>query len=416
VSLTTRVETAPYLLLGVDALIAAVVAVVSLPVGVLQVAAPIIVLLVIYISGEYSLLSEVRVHPRLGLLVACAIFILACAASFLAANNRWLLAWATVGRVVVVVASCLALLGAHDVLGRFLRARSRQYLLHLRADMEQAGASLTRHLSRSGYPARVMLDADAECLAEWLPVDVWVSGTGTGRSRTHSASCIDPAWFCDVALRVLPPAVLSLRSDYVSWETVKRRWYDPVKRMLDVAAASVLLVLSIPLLAAAAIGILVLAGRPVLFRQVRVGRFGARFSLLKFRTLRESQVPSPTPNEDIEERVFPFGALLRRTRLDELPQLLNILRGDMSLVGPRPEMEYFHNRWAKVIPHYKQRLIVRPGLSGWAQVRFPHTSSELDYWDKTAFDLWYVAHRNPGLDFRICLRTIGVMLFGSGAR
>ena len=415
-SLTTRVEKAPYLLLGVDAVIAAVVAVVSLPVGALQVTAPLIVLLVIYASGEYSLLSEVRVHPRVGVLVACAVFLVASAASFLAANTRWLLAWDTLGRVAVVVASCFALVGSHDLLGRFLRTRSQRYLLHLRADMGQAGASLTRHLSRSGYPARVVLDADARCPAAWLPVEAWVGDDDSRRRGPRSSSCVDPAWFCDAALRVLPPAVLALRPDYVSWEAQKRRWYDPHKRLLDIGAASVLLVLSIPLLAVAAIGILALDGRPVLFRQVRVGRFGTRFSLLKFRTLREPEVPSSTPNEDIEQRVFPFGAVLRRTRLDELPQLLNILRGDMSLVGPRPEMEYFHDRWSKVIPYYTQRLIVRPGLSGWAQVRFPHTSSELDYWDKTAYDLWYVAHRNPAIDLRICLRTAGVMLFGAGAR
>ncbi len=88
----------------------------------------------------------------------------------------------------------------------------------------------------------------------------------------------------------------------------------------------------------------------------------------------------------------------------------------MSLVGPRPEMEFFHESWAGSIPFYHKRLLVRPGLSGWAQVRFPHTTAETDYWDKTAYDLWYVVHRNAILDMRIVLRTAGVMLFGLGAR
>ena len=415
-SLTARVETAPYLLLAIDALIATTVAVVSLPIGVLQVAAPIFVLLVIYASGEYSLLSEMRVHPRLGVLLACIIFILAGAAAFLSADGRWLVPWVAEGRVAVVAGSCLALVGAHDVLDRLLRDRSSHYLFHLRADMEQAGASLSRHLSRSRYPARVVLDADAGCPSDRLPVDVWLPRTHVHRGGTRAVAVFDPAQFCDASLRVLPPAVLVHRGDYMSWDAAERKLYDPLKRVVDVAAASLLLVLSLPVLAVAAIGILARDGRPVLFRQVRVGRFGARFSLLKFRTLREPSDPSATPNADIEERTFRFGALLRRSRLDELPQLLNILRGDMSLVGPRPEMEYFHTRWAGVIPFYKQRLMVRPGLSGWAQVRFPHTSGELDYWDKTAYDLWYVAHRNPALDVRIGLRTIGVMLFGAGAR
>ena len=283
--------------------------------------------------------------------------------------------------------------------------------------MELAAASLSRHFLRSGYPARVVLDADPACPANRLPVDEWIPGSFRGRGGSREAPPFDPAAFCDTALRLLPPAVLTVRSGYVTWDSLRRSGFDLLKRIFDIAAASVLLLLSFPVLTAAFLLILALEGRPVLFRQVRVGRFGVRFSLLKLRTLRTAAPgPAAAPNADIEERVFPLGALLRKLRLDELPQLLNILRGDMSLVGPRPEMEYFHDRWSKVIPFYRQRLLVRPGLSGWAQVRFPHTSTEPDYWDKTAYDLWYVVHRNMVLDMRICLRTVGVMLFGAGAR
>ncbi len=411
-----RFEAAPYLLVAVDFLIAATVAIVSLPFGPLQIAGPVLVLLALYASGEYSLLSEIRVRSRVGVIVACTLLLLMLLPSFLAVSPRWLVPMATGGRIGVTVGCCVAVAVVHGALGRYLQARSRRYVLHLRADMEQAGLSLARHLERSGYPGSVVLDADPASPAGNLPVDILDprrNGSSPGTGRRVS---LDPARFCDVALRVLPPAVLAQRADYVRWDAAGRRLYDPVKRAFDMAAAFVLLVLASPLFLFAALGILLRDGRPVLFRQVRVGRFGARFSLLKFRTLRAPVTLSPNPNEDIEERVFPFGALLRRSRLDELPQLINILRGDMSLVGPRPEMEYFHTRWSTVIPFYKQRLLVRPGLSGWAQVRFPHTSSEPDYWDKTAYDLWYVARRNPVLDVRICLRTIGVMFFGSGAR
>jgi lipopolysaccharide/colanic/teichoic acid biosynthesis glycosyltransferase len=226
----------------------------------------------------------------------------------------------------------------------------------------------------------------------------------------------DCARLCDVALRVLPPAVLANRPDYIDWRRHERRAYDAVKRGVDAAAAAVLFTVSLPLMAFAAAGIALSEGGPVLFRQARVGRFGRRFMLLKFRTLRGETDAAENPNDAIEQRVFRFGAFLRRTRLDELPQFINIMRGDMSLVGPRPEMEYFHESWAGKIPFYHKRLLVRPGLSGWAQVRFPHTSSETDYWDKTAYDLWYVAHRNAIIDMRIILRTAGVMLFGLGAR
>jgi lipopolysaccharide/colanic/teichoic acid biosynthesis glycosyltransferase len=202
----------------------------------------------------------------------------------------------------------------------------------------------------------------------------------------------------------------------VSWEAAGRRAYDAAKRVLDVAAAILLLTASLPLLLLAVLGTALSDGRPVLFHQLRVGRFGGRFSLLKLRTLRGNGGEGGTPNDDIEERVFPFGAFLRQTRLDELPQLINVLKGDMSLIGPRPEMGYFHERWTGVIPFYEKRLLVRPGMSGWAQVRFSHTTDEMDYWDKTAYDLWYIAHRSFLVDMRICLRTIGVILFGFGAR
>jgi lipopolysaccharide/colanic/teichoic acid biosynthesis glycosyltransferase len=416
VSVHARVETAPYFLIALDAFVAAAVAALTLPFGVLQFAVPVIVLLVIYAGGEYSVLSESRVHPRLGVFLACAFLVLVCSVPYPRAGARWLMSVAAGGRPALAAACCLALVAAHGALGRILRTRGRRYLFHLRPDMERAGESLSRHLRRSGYPARVVLDADAACPADRLPVDEWITGFSRGKG-SREAPPFDPALFCDTALRLLPPAVLSIRNDYVGWDSMRRTWADLSKRAFDIVAASVLLLLSLPVLAGAFLLLLAFEGRPVLFRQVRVGRFGVRFSLLKLRTLRKAAPGvSAMPNDDIEERVFPLGAILRKTRLDELPQLINILRGDMSLVGPRPEMEYFHVLWSKVIPFYRKRLLVRPGLTGWAQVRFPHTSTEPDYWDKTAYDLWYVVHRNIVLDMRICLRTAGVMLFGAGAR
>jgi lipopolysaccharide/colanic/teichoic acid biosynthesis glycosyltransferase len=202
----------------------------------------------------------------------------------------------------------------------------------------------------------------------------------------------------------------------VKWEGLRWKLYDGAKRGLDIGAASLLALAALPFMAVAAIGIALADGRPALFRQIRVGRFGTRFSLFKFRTLRAAERDSDTPNDGIEQRAFRFGSFLRRSRLDELPQLFNVIRGDMSLIGPRPEMEFFHDRWVSIVPFYRQRLIVRPGISGWAQVRFPHTTSETDYWDKTAYDLWYISHRGPLIDARIALRTVGVMVFGFGAR
>jgi lipopolysaccharide/colanic/teichoic acid biosynthesis glycosyltransferase len=265
--------------------------------------------------------------------------------------------------------------------------------------MRDAADAVQRHVRHSRRLDVVLLDAGKNAAPQ-----------------PAGASVMDALRFCDLTLKVLPPALLQHRKGYVQWGAHGRRPYDRIKRGLDILAAGVLLLLSVPFIAAAALGVALADGRPVLFRQRRVGLCGRRFSLLKFRTLREDSAPSLTPNDRIEERAFRFGRFLRRSRLDELPQLLNVLKGDMSMVGPRPEMEFFHERCALTIPSYRHRLVVRPGLTGWAQVRFSHTTTETDYWDKTAYDLWYVTHRSASLDAFVAFRTVGVLLFGKGAR
>ncbi len=387
-----RFERAPYILVAVDFVVAFCAATAVLPLGMAQVAVPALLLLVIYASGEYSLLSELSLRRRFGVAVGCLAFLLVAATAREKPEESWLLPVQGLCRVGIAALGCIVFACAHYGAERLLRARSRRIVLRLGPGMEAAVEALQRHVTRSRYPAEIVFDP-----------------------RTGSDG-IDPARLCDVALRVLPPAVLAQSPGYVDWRRHERRLYDPAKRLLDIACAGILLLLGSPLMAIASIGIALADGRPALFRQSRVGRFGRRFTLLKFRTLRAATAPSANPNDGIEERAFRFGALLRKLRLDELPQLVNILSGDMSLVGPRPEMDFFHESWAGVIPFYRKRLLVRPGLSGWAQVRFPHTTGETDYWDKTAHDLWYVAHRNLLLDVRIILRTAGVMLFGMGAR
>jgi lipopolysaccharide/colanic/teichoic acid biosynthesis glycosyltransferase len=415
-SISNRMELAPYLLVVADYLLAVCAAVAVLPLGIAQVFIPLVVLAVIYASGEYSLLAEFRTRARLGVPFACLVFLLAVVLGSMLPRGFWMMPWEWKVRAGVAVAGCLVFAVAHYGLEGFLRSRSQRCVLHLGPGMEEAGEAMRRHVMRSRYPAEVVVDALPSMAADALPVDLINIRTDAETDTLSVAAVFDPARFCDVVLKVLPPAVLSVRRDYVAWERLQWKLYDGVKRGLDVLAASVLGFFALPLMAVAAIGIAVADGRPVLFRQVRVGRFGTRFFLYKFRTLRAAQGDSDTPNDGIEQRAFPFGSFLRKTRLDELPQLFNVIRGDMSLIGPRPEMEFFHDRWVGVIPFYRQRLIVRPGLSGWAQVRFPHTTGETDYWDKTAYDLWYISHRSPLIDARITLRTVGVMVFGFGAR
>ena len=415
-SVANRFELAPYLLVAIDFIVACCTAVAVLPVGVAQIGVPVLLLLVVYASGEYSLLSEITLQRRFGVAIGCLLFLVVATAARRLPDAFWLLPWQGWDRLAIAGLGCVAFAAAHYGLEGFLRAQSQRYVLHLGPGWEAAAEALRRHISRSRYPAEILLDSASDASAGDPRAEVLFPRRDAKGEPVRFMATFDPARLCDVALRVLPPAVLARRPDYVDWHRHERRLYDAVKRFVDAAAAAILFCISLPFMAFAAVGIALSDGRPVLFRQARVGRFGRRFMLLKFRTLREEETPSGNPNDAIEKRAFRFGALLRRTRLDELPQFINIMRGDMSLVGPRPEMEYFHESWAGSIPCYHKRLLVRPGLSGWAQVRFPHTSEETDYWDKTAYDLWYVVHRNAILDMRILLRTAGVMLFGLGAR
>jgi lipopolysaccharide/colanic/teichoic acid biosynthesis glycosyltransferase len=415
-SMANRIELAPLYLIATDLVIACCAAVAVLPLGIAAALAPVCVVLAVYAGGGYSLVSEVTLRRSTGVILASIMFMIICCAALLLPHPLWALPWAWQARIGAAALGCIAFAGAHSGLEGYLRRRSQGFILHMRPDMREAGEALQRHLSRSGYPAELAFDEPRNAPPDRLRAEILHPRKDLEEDPDTLEVRYDPAHFCDVALKVLPPAVLACRGDYVRWERHERRVYDDVKRGIDALAASLLALLSLPVMAMAAVGIALSDGRPVLFRQTRVGRYGKRFSVLKFRTLRASTRRTATPNDGIEARAFRFGSFLRRTRVDELPQFINIMRGDMSLIGPRPEMEFFHERCVGTIPFYRKRLLVRPGLTGWAQTRFTHTTTDMDYWDKTAYDLWYIKHRSIVIDMRIVLRTAGVMLFGIGAR
>jgi lipopolysaccharide/colanic/teichoic acid biosynthesis glycosyltransferase len=182
-----------------------------------------------------------------------------------------------------------------------------------------------------------------------------------------------------------------------------------VKRGMDVVGAAVGLVLLSPVLAATAPAVRVGLGRPILFRQVRPGRGGRLFTILKFRTMRE-----PRPGEvwylTNEARLTRLGRFLRETSLDELPELWNVLRGDMSLVGPRPEREVFLRELEARYPLFRLRQLVKPGLSGWAQLRYGYGSTVEEQGRKLEYDLYYIKHQSAWLDLVIMVRTVAVVL------
>ncbi len=179
------------------------------------------------------------------------------------------------------------------------------------------------------------------------------------------------------------------------------------KRVFDTVAAGVLLLLLAPVLALIALAVVCALGRPVFFKQIRPGRDGALFSIVKFRTMREAANERGEPLPD-EARLGRFGVLLRSTSLDELPELWNVLRGDMSLVGPRPLLPRYVDRYT---PRQARRMEVRPGITGWAQI---NGRNALDWETRFEMDVWYVENVSFALDLRILVRTVGKILRREG--
>jgi lipopolysaccharide/colanic/teichoic acid biosynthesis glycosyltransferase len=157
---------------------------------------------------------------------------------------------------------------------------------------------------------------------------------------------------------------------------------------------------------------------PVFYRQRRVGQFDKSFTLLKFRSMTVDAEAGGNPvwAQQNDPRVTRVGRFIRATRIDELPQLVNVLVGEMSLVGPRPERPHFVEQLSRAIPFYRQRSYVKPGVTGWAQINFPYGASIEDAREKLAYDLYYIKNRSLLLDAAVLVSTIRVVLFGKGAR
>jgi exopolysaccharide biosynthesis polyprenyl glycosylphosphotransferase len=191
----------------------------------------------------------------------------------------------------------------------------------------------------------------------------------------------------------------------------QRMLYPPGKRLLDLTAAGLGLLLAAPVMLLLALLIKRTPG-PVLYRQTRVGEAGRRFTIYKLRSM---GVTAERPGEPVyaqqdDPRVTGVGRFLRRTHLDELPQLWNVLKGEMSIVGPRPERPEFVAMLEKEVPYWSRRLLVRPGLTGWAQVRCGYATDCASAAEKLSHDLWYMRHSNLAVDLAVCVRTLVLML------
>jgi sugar transferase (PEP-CTERM system associated) len=189
------------------------------------------------------------------------------------------------------------------------------------------------------------------------------------------------------------------------------------KRALDILVATAALLLTWPLLFLVAVAIFIESGRPIFFVQERVGRKARTFSLVKFRSMhQDAEASGPRWAANNDERATRVGRFIRKCRLDELPQLWNVLRGEMSLVGPRPERPYFCRMLEESIPLYLLRHSVRPGITGWAQVRYQYGASVEDAKTKLEYDFFYIKHLSPLLDLVILLETAKVILRRRGAQ
>jgi exopolysaccharide biosynthesis polyprenyl glycosylphosphotransferase len=193
-------------------------------------------------------------------------------------------------------------------------------------------------------------------------------------------------------------------------------WERRFKRLLDITAALAIILLGLPFWLVLALIIKLDSRGPIFYRQARVGRDGRVFTIIKFRTMVQNaeQLTGPKWAEKDDPRITSAGRFMRKWRLDEFPQFINVLRGEMSLVGPRPERPYFVEKLKKEVPFYMRRLKVQPGITGWAQVKGSYDNTIEDVKQKLQYDFFYVENMSLAMDFKILLNTIYVMLAGKG--
>lgn len=191
-----------------------------------------------------------------------------------------------------------------------------------------------------------------------------------------------------------------------------------VKRLFDLSVSAALLVVTLPVMLFSTLCILLESGSPVFYRQQRVGQGGRVFTIYKFRSMRNDAESDGTPcwAAADDDRTTRVGRIIRKLRIDELPQIINVFKGEMSFVGPRPERPFFVDKLVKQIPYYALRHSVKPGITGWSQVRFPYAASLDDTVEKLQYDLYYVKNHGLFLDLMILIDTVEVVLWGKGAR
>jgi sugar transferase (PEP-CTERM system associated) len=251
------------------------------------------------------------------------------------------------------------------------------------------------------------------------------------RERRGDSSALNQLLSCKLGgVRVVEQSTFFERiTGEVKVDTLKASWLiygdgfrqgwmrNLVKRSFDIACAVVLLVVTLPVMLLAAAAVMLTSAGPLLYRQERVGQNGRTFTVMKFRSMCANAEAGGVPQwaKANDARVTSVGRIMRRTRIDELPQIFNVLNGDMSFVGPRPERPFFVDQLTDEIPFYAARHSVKPGITGWAQVNYKYGSNAQDALHKLQFDLYYVKNHTLFLDLLVLIKTVKVVLSGEGA-
>lgn len=259
---------------------------------------------------------------------------------------------------------------------------------------------------RAGDATVVVLDRDAQMSQTIIDQVAKLHESGV-RIRTLSL-------FYEEWLGKLPVSELERVSLMFDIGELHRVRYSRIKRILDVGIASVGTLALLAVTPFVCAGNLIANRGTLFFRQTRVGRNGATFTIYKFRSMSASTSSAGTWTEEDDPRITPFGQFLRRSHIDELPQMLNVLKGDLAIVGPRPEQLHYVEQLESKLPFYRLRHLVRPGITGWAQVKYGYAGNESDALEKLQYEFYYLRRQSLSFDLRVIMRTMRSVLRGGG--
>lgn len=274
-----------------------------------------------------------------------------------------------------------------------------------------------------GKPSRIPgADLLTDPAADFRPYDLILVDLHAPVSAEW-ASALSRAMLCGCRIRHIEDHIEersgAVSIQYFELEHLPSTDYDSyiaVKRLTDIAGCIILAPIAIPVVVLASIAIVLSSGWPVFFVQPRTGLGGEPFRMWKLRTMRPANEHDHRAAIPGDQRITPIGRFMRRTRIDELPQLWNVLKGDMSLIGPRPEVVSFHESYVAIEPKFAYRCLVRPGITGWAQVNAPPSATVDEAIFKARYDLYYVKKQSLALDLLIAIRTIWTVTHGGGVR